>query len=31
MRKPLYNITKKDLWIRGIFVAIAAALVIAHE
>ena len=31
MRKPLYNITKKELWIRGIFVAVAAALVIAHE
>jgi hypothetical protein len=31
MRKPLYNITKKDLWIRGAFVAVAVALVIAHE
>jgi hypothetical protein len=31
MRKPLYNITKTDLWVRGVFVAIAVALVIAHE
>ncbi len=29
--KPLYKITKTDLWIRGIFVAVAVALVIAHE
>jgi hypothetical protein len=31
MRKPLYNIKKTDLWIRGIFVAVVVALVIAHE
>jgi hypothetical protein len=31
MRKPLYNIKTKDLWIRGVFVAVAAVLVIAHE
>jgi hypothetical protein len=31
MRKPLYNITKKELWVRGVFVAVAAALVIAHD
>jgi hypothetical protein len=31
MRKPLYSITKKELWIRGAFVAVAAALVIAHD
>ncbi len=29
--KPLYNITKKELWIRGIFVAVVIGLVIAHE
>ncbi len=32
MRKsPYHNIKKLDLWIRGVFVAIAIALVIAHE
>jgi hypothetical protein len=31
MRKPLYSITKKELWIRGVFVAVAAALVVAHD
>ena len=31
MRKPLYNIAKKDLWRRGVFVAVVGALVIAHE
>ena len=31
MRKPLYNITKKDLWIRGAFVAAAVALAIVAE
>lgn len=29
--KPLYNITKKELWIRGIFVAVVIGLIIAHE
>jgi hypothetical protein len=29
--KPLRIITKKELWIRGIFVAVAISLVIAHE
>jgi hypothetical protein len=31
MRKPLYNITKKELWVRGVFVAVVAALVVAHD
>ena len=31
MRKSLYKITKTDLWIRGAFVVIAIALVMAHE
>ena len=31
MRKPLYSITKKELWIRGVFVAVAGALAIAAE
>jgi hypothetical protein len=30
-KSPYHNIKKSDLWIRGIFVAIAVALVIAHE
>ena len=29
--KPLRTIDKKELWIRGIFVAVAIGLVIAHE
>ncbi len=28
--KPLYNITKKELWIRGIFVAVAIVLAVMH-
>jgi hypothetical protein len=28
--RPLRVITNKELWIRGIFVAVAVALVIAH-
>jgi hypothetical protein len=31
MRKPLYKITKIDLWIRGAFVAVVIGLVIAQE
>jgi hypothetical protein len=30
-KSPYHNIKKLDLWIRGVFVAIALVLVIAHE
>ena len=29
--KPLRVITKKELWIRGVFVAVAGALAVAAE